>query len=120
MTGGRPFGQFLRVVLVFVAHDGVKHVQGDSGFVRGVFESAGGSGLRAGAGAFGRDGGFKVRDVGAEVGEEIGVEAEIDELGGERRDVGLEGAGGIEEGLIAGAAGQEEFAIESGSAEQRE
>jgi len=44
--------------------------------VRGVFQSAGRPGLRARSRAFGGNGGFKVRDVRAEVGDKIGVEAE--------------------------------------------
>jgi hypothetical protein len=38
-------------------------VQRNGGFVRGVFQSAGGSGRCAEGRAFGRDGGFKSGDV---------------------------------------------------------
>src|ERR1035437_8188688 len=63
VAGGRPFGEFGRVVFVGVLDDGVEDVQGNGGFVRGVFQSAGGSGLRAKRRALGRNGGFKGGDV---------------------------------------------------------
>jgi hypothetical protein len=120
MAGGRPFGKFRGIVFVGVLDDGVQDVQGDGGFVRGVFQSAGRSGLRAHAQTFGGNGGFKIRDVRAEIGEKIRIEAETDELRGERRGIGLKGAGGIEQRLVATAAGQQKFAVESRRAEKCE
>lgn len=119
VAGGCPFGEFGRVVFIDIGHDGFEDVQGNRGFVRGVFQSAGRAGLRAHARALGGNGGFKVRDVRAEVGDKIGVEAEADEWRGEGGRVGLKGAGGIEQGLVAAAAGHEKFSIESRRAEER-
>ena len=120
VAGGRPFGKFRRIVFVDVGHDGFEDVQGNRGFVRGVFQSAGGPGLRAHARALGGDGGFKIGDVRAELREKIRVKAERDELRGEGGGIGLKGTGGIEQRLIAAAAGHEEFSIESRRAEERE
>jgi hypothetical protein len=76
MAGGRPFGEFRGIIFIGVLDDGVEDMQRDGGFVRGVFQSAGGSGLRAHAQTFGGNGGFKIRDVRAEIGEKIRIEAE--------------------------------------------
>ena len=59
MAGGRPFGEFRRIAGVL----GSQNVQRNGGFVRGVFQSAGGSGRCAEGRAFGGDGGFKSGDV---------------------------------------------------------
>lgn len=120
VADGGPFGEFCRIIFVGVLDDGVEDVQGNGGFVRGVFQAAGGSGLCAHCRALVLDGGFKGGDVCAETGEKIGGQAEADELGGERRRVGLKSAGGVEQGLVATAAGQAEFSIESCRAEERE
>ena len=42
VAGDGPFGEFGGVVFIFVAHDGVHHMQGDGGFVGGVVNAAGG------------------------------------------------------------------------------
>ena len=120
VAGDGPFGEFDGIVLVGVLHHGVEDVQGHGGFLRCVFQAAGRAGLRAHRRALGGNGGLKVGDVCAEVREEIGVEAEADELRGERRRVGLKSAGGVEQGLIAAAAGQEKFSVQSRRAEQHE
>ena len=120
VAGGGPFREFGRVVFIGVLDDGVEDVQRDGGFVRGVFQSAGGSGLRARARALGRNGGFKGGDVRGELREKGGGQAEADELRLERGGIGGKGAGGVEQGLVAAAAGQAEFAIESRRAEQGE
>ena len=120
VAGGRPGGEFGRIVFVDVGHDGFEDVQGNRGLVRGVFQSAGRPGLCAHARAFGSNRGFKGGDVRAELREKGGGQSEADELRGERRRVGLKGAGGIEQGLVAAAAGHEKFSIESRRAKQRE
>ena len=120
MAGGGPFGEFGGIVFASVLDDSVQNVQRDGGFVRGVFQSAGGSGLRTGSGAFGGDDGFKGGDVRIEMRDEVGGEAKADEWRGEGGGVGGKGAGGVEQGLVATAAGQEKFSVESGSAEQDE
>lgn len=120
VAGGRPFGEFGRIVFVDVGHDGFEDVQGNRGLVRGAFQSAGRPGLRAHARALGGNRGFKGGDVRAELREKGGGQSEADELRGERHRVGLKGAGGIEQRLVAAAAGHEEFSIESRRAEQRE
>jgi hypothetical protein len=120
VAGGRPFGELGRIVFVRVGDDGVQDVQGHGGFLRGVFQAAGGGNLRAGAGAFGGDGGFKIGDVGIEMGDEIGGEAEADEWRGEGGRIGGKGAGGIEQRLVAAAAGHMKFSVESGGAHEDE
>lgn len=120
MAGDDPFGEFGGVVFVFVAHDGVRHVQGDGSFVRGVVNATGGTALCELAGAFVLDGGFKRSDVRVEVGDEAGIEAEFNHLGAEHVGVRLEGAGGVEDVLCAVIARQVEFAVESGGAEEHE
>ena len=76
--------------------------------------------LRARARALGLDGRLKVGDVRAELRDKIGGQTEADELRGERRRVGLKGAGGIEQRRVAGAAGHEKFSLESRRAHQHE
>ena len=120
VAGGGPFGEFGRVIFVNIRHDGFEDVQGNRGLVSRVFQSAGGPGLRAHARALGLDGRFKVCDVRAELRDEGGGQAEADELRGKRRRVGLKGAGGIEQRLVAAAAGHEELSLQSGRAQQRE
>ena len=120
VAGGRPFGELGRVVFVNVRHNGFEDVQGNRGFVGRVFQSAGGSGLRARARAFGLDGRLKVGDVRAELRDEGGGQAKADELRGERRRIGLKGAGGVEQRRVAGAAGHEKFSLESRRAHQHE
>ena len=120
VAGGRPFGEFGRIVFVDVGHDGFEDVQGNRGFVCRVFQSASRSGLCSNARALGSNRGFKGGDVRAELREKGGGQSEADELRGERRRVGLKGAGGIEQGLVAAAAGHEKFSIESRRAKQHE
>jgi len=120
VAGGRPGGKFRRIVFVDVGHDGFEDMQRDGGLVRGVFQSAGRPGLRADARALGGDGSFKVGDVRAELREKIRGQSEADELRGERSRVGLKGAGGIKQRLVAAAAGHEKFSVESRRAEQCE
>lgn len=76
VAGGGPFGEFGGIVFAGVLDDGVQDVQRDGGLVRGVFQFAGGSGLRVGGGAFGGDDGFKGGDVRIELRDEIGGEAD--------------------------------------------
>ena len=111
VAGGGPFGEFGGIVFAGVLDDGVQDVQRDGGFVRGIFQAAGGSGLRAGGGAFGSDDGFKGGDVRIEMRDEVGGEAKADELRGESGGVGGKGARGVEQGLVAAAAGQAKFPI---------
>ena len=120
VAGDNPFGEFGRVVFVGVGHDGVQHMEGDAGIVNGLAEAGGGSGFFAFASAFALDGGFKGGDVRSEVGDEGGREFEFDQLGGERRGVGDEGAGGVEQFLVAAVARHVQFAVEAGGAEQDE
>jgi hypothetical protein len=120
MAGDDPFGEALRVGLVGVLHHGVEDVQGNRSLVRGVGNAAGRAALGGLRRAFGRDGGFKRGDVRAEVRDEIGGQSQADEVGAECGGIGLESAGGIEQGLIAVAVGHEEFAGDGGGAHQHE
>ena len=120
VAGGGPFGEFRRIIFVGVGHDGFEDMQGNGGFVRGVFQSAGGAGFRAHGGAFGGDGGLKVGDVRIELGDECGGQAGADEQRGERDGIGGKGAGGIEQGLIAVVVRHEKFSGDGGVAEQQE
>ena len=114
MAGGGPFGQLGRIVFSGVLDDGVQHMQRDRRLVRGVFQAAGGSGLRAQRGAFGGDGGFKGSDVRIELGDKGGGESDADELRLKRAGIGGKGAGGIEQGLVAVVVRHEEFPGEAG------
>lgn len=120
MAGDDPFGEFGGVVLVFVPHDGVQDMQGHDGLVGGVFKAAGRAALRALARALGGDGGFVAGDVRVEAGQKGGVQPHGNERGAERGGIGLEGAGGVEDGLRAVVAGQVEFAVQPGGAQQHE
>lgn len=120
VAGDDPFGEFGGIVFIFVAHDGIHHVQGDGGFVRGVVNAAGRATLSGLSRAFVLDGGFKRGDVRVEVGDEVGVEAETDHRGAERGGIGLESAGGVERVLRAVIARHVEFAVESSGAKQHE
>ena len=120
VAGDDPFGQFCGFVFVGVRDDGVQHVEGDVGVVDGLANAGGGPGLFTFAGTVGLDGGFKIGNVRVEVGDECRLEFEFDDLGGERHGVGGEGAGGVEQFLVAVVARHVEFAIEAGGAEQHE
>jgi len=120
VAGGRPFGEFGRVVFVGVLDDGSQDVQRNGGLVRGVLQSAGGSGLRFPRRAFGGEGAFKRGDVRVEGGDEIGGEAGADELRLKRGGVGGKSAGGIEQGLIAVVVRHEEFSSQPFGAKQHE
>lgn len=120
VAGGGPGGEFRGIVFVGVGHDGFEDVQGDGGFVRGIFQSAGGAGLAGERGALGGDETFKGGDVRVERGDESGGQAHADEGGGEGDGVGGESAGGIEQCLVAVAVGHEEFSADGGVAQQHE
>ena len=120
VAGDDPFGQLGGIVFIFQAHDGVQHLQGHGGAVFAVGQGAGGAALRALAAALGGDGVFKVGDVVAEVGEEVRVQLQPDHGGAVGCGIRLKSAGGVEQGLIAAAAGQMKFAFQPGRAEEHE
>jgi len=118
MAGGGPGGEFHGIVFVGVGHDGFEDVQRDGSLMRGVFQSAGGSGLAGERAAFGGDEAFKGGDVRVERGYKSGGQADADEGGGEGDGIGGKGTGGIEQCLVAVAVGHEEFSANGGVAEQ--
>jgi hypothetical protein len=118
MAGGRPFGKSRRIVFVGVLDDGVEDVQRDGGLMRGIFQAAGRPGLRAQRRALGRDRGFKGGDVRVELRDEGGGQADADELRGEGDGIRGEGAGGVEQRLVAVVVRHEKFSGH-GIAQQR-
>ena len=89
MAGGGPGGEFGGIVFVDVGHDGFEDVQGDGGLMRGVRQSAGGSGLTGEGAAFGGD-------VRIEQFELLRQFQHLDEAPGEQRGVfAAEGAAGV-------------------------